>query len=301
MGKYSENVGEWVYERRSAFVAGTGALVVTMLCAGGAVALMIDDQPRYEAGAAAETVLIPAIVTADTAVAESDVAPGSVDRLVDESRDRSVQTIAAAEVVYDAAERSAVAAPTTLLRLRGALDEASRVVEEDLPDDASQERRERHLRELETQRASVLDAASVVTQVRRVPAEQLPEGTTTVTDPVVEPPEQPEDGSAREPSEQPSGQPSDTPFDGPTDLPVPPPSGEPSGGPSADTPGDPSDGPSAGTVPAPSQDPTTSPPAEPEDGGLADDLGGLFDKGAATDDGTATDGPTPSPSGTPAG
>lgn len=279
MGK-AQKVGEWVYGRRSAFVVGTGALVVTMLCVGGAVALMTEEQPRYEAGSVGRTALIPTIVTADLAVGEA-VPPGSVDRLLAESRDRSVQTIEAGEVVYTAAERSAVASPAMLRQLRGALDEASRVVEHEPPDGASLTRRERHLEELETGRTSVLDAASVITQVRHVPAEDLPEGTTTVTDPVIEQPEEPEGGISQEPSEEPS-----EPLDVPTDAPSGEPSDEPSGDPSdrSTTPA-PTDDPSEDPGDEPSGDPTTGPSPEPTDDAPTDGgLQGLFGKGAATDD-----------------
>ncbi|MBL0888780.1 hypothetical protein [Myceligenerans indicum] len=295
MGTYRHGIGQWVYERRSAVVAGAGAFVVTMLCAGGAVALMIEDRPRYEAGAVIQTVRIPAIVTADV-VAGQEAPPASVDRLLGESRVRSVETIAAGEAVYTAAEQSAGASPDTLRRLRDALDEASHGVQEELPDGASQERREQHIRDLEAQRTSVLDAASAITQVRHVPAEELPAGTTTTTGPVMEssespggePSEQPSQEPSREPSQQPGDETYDLPTDAPSGLPTDTPSEVPSD-PSSDEPaGDPSQSP----PPAPEDETGPPPPADDPDAG---GLGGLFDKGEVTGD------PTPSPSATPAG
>lgn len=276
MGK-AQSVGEWISERRSAFVAGVGALVVTMLCVGGAVALMIEDRPRYEAGADSRQPLIPTIVTADVAVVHD----------LSESRARSAETIEAGEVVYAAAERTFPSTASMLRRLRVALDEATRTLEDELPADAGPEERERHIEELEARRASVLDAASMLTQVRRVPAEELPEGTMTITDPVIAPGQDPQDGT---PSQEPGGE--------PTTEPTPGPSPDPSPEPSEDATGEVTDLP----VPTPTDEPSPDPSEEPSDGatdgGLApqppdDDggLDGLFGDKALPDD------PSPSPSG----
>ncbi|MBE1874554.1 hypothetical protein [Myceligenerans pegani] len=289
MSKDSQGIGEWIYGQLSALVVGAGALVVTMLCVGGAVALMVDERPPYQAIGESETVLIPAIVTEDTILVGHDVPPGSVDRLLGESRTRSAETIEAGEVVYAAAGRSVSTSPEMLRRLRGALDEASRVLEEDLPDGASQARRERRIEELESRRTSVLEAAAVITQVRRVPAEDLPEGVTTLTDPVIEMPEEPDGELSREPSDEPSPEPSDEPSADPSGEPSGEPSDEPSGDPSGEPTEEPGDDPSDGLSGEPSEDPTGDPTSDPTPEPTSDTPSGgglgLFDEQAAPSDG----------------
>lgn len=278
-----QTMSEWIFEWRSTLVVGACALMVTMLCVGGAVALMIDDQPRYEAGAGVEVAPIPVIVTADTAVLGG----------LGESVERSAETVRAGEVVYAAAEQSLPPTAGMLRQLREALDDASLALEDELPDGASKAQRERHIEELEERRASVLDAASMITQVRRVPAEDLPAGTTTVTDPAVEPSpeepersEEPEDEASPRPSEEPSGELPGEPSEEPSGTPSEEQSPEPAGDPSPDPSGESSDEtPSGGLAP---QDP-------------ADDAGPILDLFRETAPPGDPASPAPSPSGSSAG
>ncbi|GAA1868804.1 hypothetical protein [Myceligenerans crystallogenes] len=304
-----EQVGEWIFRRRTAVVVGACALTVTMVSVGGAWALMSAPRPSSEVTAESGarvpvSGVVPAIMTEDTSAAHHP-APGSVDRLLDESRSRSAQAVAAGETVYAAARRSASSG--ALEGLRGALDETTAVLATELPGDASDAARTEHLETLEARRAALLDAASLITQVRRVPAEELPEGATTVA-------VAPQDPSPTMPTADPTGEPvtapTPVPSGEPATTPVPEPSTEPSAGPTA--PGaTPAPEPSVGaTAPTPSPEPSGAPsssPVEPtqEPG---DDATGSPEPSAGPSSGATSErsgagsgAPTPTPSGSPAG
>ncbi|GAB4085319.1 hypothetical protein GCM10028784_19490 [Myceligenerans cantabricum] len=274
-------VREWAHRRGSAAVVAVGAcaLAVTMLSVGGAWALMSGERPGDEVVSEpdVETVTIPAILTSDSALGTHDGATGSIDRLLGESRTRSVETIEAGEVVYAAAGPSADL--LVLHRLRGAIDQAAAGLDDDLPDHASTARRERRLAELAAQRTSILDAASVITEVRRVPAEELPAGTTTTTEPVVDPTSGPPDAPTADPTTDPTREPTDGPTPGPSadptadpDTPTSDPSGEPSGEPT----GTPSPEPTGDPTTDPTTDPTQDPGGTPTDTPAAKGSGGLL-------------------------
>lgn len=267
-------VGEWLVRRQTVVIVGACAFTVTMLSVGGAMALMSEERRGVPpAVAASGNASIPAIVTDDTVLAAQDVSPESVDRLLGEAGSRSAETVEVGEAVYAAAEASA---PEGELRtLRGALDETSEVLDGDLPDDASAAQRERRVLDLEEGRASVLDAAAEITEVRRVPSDELPPGATTLAvatpDPAPSVPGRP----VFEPTIEPSAPPS-TPTPGPTDTPTPEPSGSPSesgGTPSGTPEPEPSEEPTEepSTEPTP-QEPTDEPSSEaPTDGSTTDD------------------------------
>lgn len=249
--------GETHTRRWSVVAVAACALAVTMLTVGGAAALLSEEQQQRDRHAVDRGTpvvpVLPAIVTEDATLTSGDLPSGDVDKLLGESRARSAETVRAGEAVYAAAAERSVPADV-LRRLRDALDETSRILDGELPDGASDRERERVLRQLESGRAAVLDAAAAITSVRRVPAGELVSATTTL---VVPDDESPGGAPVFEPNPEPSDPPEPDPSDDPSDDTSEDPTPEPGT--------DPSDEPSDGTSQDPSQEPTSDPSHEPSD------------------------------------
>ncbi|GAA1868824.1 hypothetical protein [Myceligenerans crystallogenes] len=174
--------------RRQAIITAACVVAAAVVCGGGVALLDFGDDGRDLPGGSVVTALpFPPIVTADDVAATSR---RLADRLA-VAADRLSETVVAGEKVHAAARGAAPRAD--LERLRAALDTASAVLANELHDDATKRERTDRLKTLDELRTRILDAADAITDVRLVPAAELPEGTTTIVPEAAGPvPDEPE-------------------------------------------------------------------------------------------------------------
>lgn len=249
--------------RRPVLVTGMSVFVGAVVCAGGLALMTAQEEPDRKRSESVVTPMpIPMLVSADDVrVSEKDQ---NLDDRMKKAAKRLSDAIGAGEQVYEAARASSSPAPA-LARLRAALDQATVVLDRELGSDATSAERRARVAALDEQRGRILDASARLTEVRSVPADELPEGTSTV---VAEPP-----GSS----------------------PVQPPQEPGTGG---TTPGDPGGDIAPGTG---STDPGGTDPGDGggSSGGGSTGGGGSGGSGGGTGEPTRTPTPTPEPDPTP--